>query len=557
MSSKPAVTLTIAGDADRLSRATTQATRSVDDMGGKVTKQSEAMASASEKHSGRVAAAVGLAGTAIAGAAVAGVNRLFDLSKSMESLDVKAKTVFQDQLPGIQAWAEANRKAFGDSARNVVAMAANLADLLKPMGFTSAQAADMSKKILDLSGALSRWSGGTKTAAEVSEVLADAMLGETDGLKALGISISAAEVDAKALSMGLGKSSVDMLKVRQATLAVSEAQTKLSDALKTHGKGSAEAAKASLNLEKAQRGVEDAMAGGKAEISDQARALATQQLILEKSTDAQAAWADGGRAAAEKQNALSSTMAESAEKLATIVTPVFSKLVEVVGGLAQWASENQGIAITIGVVTAAVWLLNAALNANPIVLVVSLIVGLGAALAVLWTKSETFRNVVTAVWDRVVGAITGAVSGIRAAWDAVVGFFGSLPGRIGAALGSLGDVIGNAFKAGLNIAINALNWGIRRINDLLHGINWVTKFVGIPAIPDIPEIARLHTGGVVPGQPGTETLVLARAGERMDTGVGGAGEGGVGLYVDPSSSGPVSDLLDYLVRTGAVQGVRR
>lgn len=61
--------------------------------------------------------------------------------------------------------------------------------------------------------------------------------------------------------------------------------------------------------------------------------------------------------------------------------------------------------------TVAQWLLNAAMNANPIVLVVTLIAGLVAALVVLWNTNEDFRNVVLEVWDGIKSAILDAILG--------------------------------------------------------------------------------------------------------------------------------------------------
>lgn len=550
MASKPAVVLTIAGDADKLSRATSQATKSVSDMGDQTKKSSREMGDEAERHSGRMSAAMGVAGAAIGGFAVMGVKHLFDLRTSMEALDVKAKTVFEGELPAIQAWAEQNRKAFGDSTRNVVAMAANLADLLKPMGFTASQASEMSKKILDLSGALSRWSGGTKSAAEVSEILADAMLGETDSLKSLGISISAAEIDAKALSMGLGKTTVDMLKVKEATIGVEKAQGALNAAIKEHGSGSLQAREASLSLQKAQEAVKAAMAGGKSEIDDQSKALATQQLILEKSTDAQTAWANGGRAAAEAQNGLKSTMAESAEQLAAVVAPVFERFVMVLSAVAEWVSKNQVAAIVIASVVAAVWLLNVAMNANPIMLLVSGIAILVGGLVYLWTTSEKFRGIIVGVWNAVSGAVGNAVDWIVDRWNGMINWFRDIPRKIGDALGALGGIISSAFKGALNIAIEALNWGITRINDLIYGINVMTPWP-IPDIPYIPHVARLHGGGTVPGMPGTETLVLAKAGEHVSA----PGQGGA-VELRVSGGGAVADFLNALITDRQLQAWR-
>lgn len=49
--------------------------------------------------------------------------------------------------------------------------------------------------------------------------------------------------------------------------------------------------------------------------------------------------------------------------------------------------------------TAAQWLMNAALNANPIGLVVLAIAGLVGAVVLAYNKSETFRNVIDALWQ--------------------------------------------------------------------------------------------------------------------------------------------------------------
>lgn len=49
--------------------------------------------------------------------------------------------------------------------------------------------------------------------------------------------------------------------------------------------------------------------------------------------------------------------------------------------------------------TAAQWLLNVALNANPIGVVVGLLAAFAAAIAVAWRHSETFRGVILGLWE--------------------------------------------------------------------------------------------------------------------------------------------------------------
>ena len=51
--------------------------------------------------------------------------------------------------------------------------------------------------------------------------------------------------------------------------------------------------------------------------------------------------------------------------------------------------------------TVAQWLLNAAMNANPIVLVVTLVAGLVAAIITLWNTNEDFRNAIISAWETI------------------------------------------------------------------------------------------------------------------------------------------------------------
>ena len=74
------------------------------------------------------------------------------------------------------------------------------------------------------------------------------------------------------------------------------------------------------------------------------------------------------------------------------------------------------IAAAAKVWTAAQWLLNVAMSANPIGLVVLAIAGLVAGIVLAWKKSETFRTVVIAVWN----AIKAAASAV---WNWLVSAF--------------------------------------------------------------------------------------------------------------------------------------
>lgn len=105
-----------------------------------------------------------------------------------------------------------------------------------------------------------------------------------------------------------------------------------------------------------------------------------------------------------------------------------------------WGLATSGAAAIMAIARGAVlsfqvgvWLLNAAMAANPIGIVVALIAGLVAALVVAYNTSETFRNIVDAAF-RVVGDVVASV----------IGFFTNLPTSISTILTGLGPMIANA-----------------------------------------------------------------------------------------------------------------
>lgn len=243
--------------------------KSLDDSGSLVGRFAKGFGRAS------IAAVKWGTGTAIATGAV-GI-KLGTLAGQLDSMESKARTVFGNQIKRVRRWAKANSEAMGLTNTELTGLSANFADLLIPMGFTRKQAANMSMDVVGLSGALSEWSGGQRSAAEVSEILAKAMLGERDSLKELGISILDADVKARL----------------------------------------------------AKKGQED-LTGAALE---QAKALATQELIFEKSTDAQERYAKGGVGVIRAQNRARVAFKNLRDELARRLAPTFEKV-------ANWAADK-------------------------------------------------------------------------------------------------------------------------------------------------------------------------------------------------------------------------
>jgi TP901 family phage tail tape measure protein len=89
------------------------------------------------------------------------------------------------------------------------------------------------------------------------------------------------------------------------------------------------------------------------------------------------------------------------------------------------------------VVAAAQWLLNAAMSANPIGIIIIAIAALVAAFVILWNKSDAFREFILGVWEAIKTAFGAAVEFIKEIpgkivefFTAFTDFFKELPGRL-------------------------------------------------------------------------------------------------------------------------------
>jgi len=108
-------------------------------------------------------------------------------------------------------------------------------------------------------------------------------------------------------------------------------------------------------------------------------------------------------------------------------------------------------------VTAAQWLMNTAMNANPVGLVVAGIAALVAAFVVLWNKSEAFRNFWIGLWEGIKSAAQPIIEAlsqwfseawekIKEVWQPVSEFFSNLFVSIGETVKPIIDSISSAFK---------------------------------------------------------------------------------------------------------------
>lgn len=185
-------------------------------------------------------------------------------------------------------------------------------------------------------------------------------------------------------------------------------------------------------------------------------------------------------------------------KISGAITEIVTVALPPLMDILTWVIDNSewlvpllgGIALAIGAISAGVKIYNgvmqiakvvqlawnAALNANPIGLIITAVVALIAIFTALWTKCEGFRNFFIGMWE-------GIKSAVKVVADFIGGIFKSIFGAI---------------KGVINGVIGVINGAIRAINKIKVKIpDWVPALGGKTFGFNLKEIPKLAKGGIV------------------------------------------------------------
>lgn len=234
-----------------------------------------------------------------------------------------------------------------------------------------------------------------------------------------------------------------------------------------------------------------------------------------------------------------------------LLIPAAKSAVTWVRGLNVAAAANAvGSKIAAGaarVWAAGQWLLNAALTANPIGLVIAGIVLLIGIIVLIATKTTWFQDLWRAIWGKIGDPVKKAWDWIKRVTTTAFNWYISLPGKIWNAFKKIGGYISAPFKAAFNAVSRAWNATIGRLSWSVPG--WIPG-IGGQSI-SAPRLPTFHTGGVVPGRPGEQVPIMALAGETV---VPRGQTGGAAVLVIDSAGSRLDDLLLEVLRRAVKDG---
>ena len=371
------------------------------------------------------------AATVAFGAVAAGAAKAVSAASNLQQSLGAVRQVFGSSAGEIERFGQSAATNLGLSQSAFSQLAAVSGAMLQNLGFSASEAAQQTETLATRAADLASVFGGSTQQA--MDAMNAALRGEYDSLEQYGIKLSQSAVDQKVMAMGLDTST---------------------QAAKTHS-----------------------------------QAVAALALIMDQSSAAAGNFASETGTVAGGTQVLSAKVEDLFAKLGQSLLPVMQTVVGWFSQFADWASKNSGLvtalAGVVGGLAAAVlginaalkaWqaiqvVLNIALSANPIGLVVTAVAALAAGLVIAYQRSATFREFVQGLWAKLqegwgtiqrvaqavgqffVGAWNSAASAVRAVAGAVQNVIGIIQRAISAVreffssgAGKIGSVVGGLFK---------------------------------------------------------------------------------------------------------------
>lgn len=498
-----------------------------------------------------------VASFAIAGALVSQLPGAISAAGDLAETASKVSVLFGDAAGEVQAFASTAAGALGQSKQQALDAASTFAVFGKSAGVSGTELAKFSTNLVTLSSDMASFFNTDPSQA--AEAISAALRGEAEPIRAYGVLLDEATIKAKAIEMGLLKSKVSVEEVAKANLGARVAQKAYNDEVAKTGPNSLAAQQKMQALRDAQARLKEATAGTIGDLDKQGKILATVGAISDQTKDAQGDFARTSDGLANQERILKAEFENLRAELGTNLLPIAKEFVGFLLKMLEYGKANQSwlvptilalasLGSVIWIISKAMkawvavqWLLNVAMSANPIGLIIAAIALLVAGIILLWNNSEAFRNFWIGLWEHIVAAakavgawfagpfvdffkrwynearamFLGIVNFVIGKFNWWVGFLKSLPGKISGIFRSIGTGMYEAIRSAINMIIDA--WNALDFSVSIKVPDWVPGFGGSGfTINDvIPDIPRLFKGGLVPGS-GSGTPVIMGDGGRAE-----------------------------------------
>ncbi len=329
------------------------------------------------------------AGLAVAGAAMTAAVTMpivnagkaaFQMASDFEENVNKVDVAFKDNAATVMAWSETALESFGLSQNSALEAASLFGDMGTAMGLSTGEAANMSTSLTGLAGDLASFKNVGIDQAQTA--LKGIFTGEGEALKNLGVVMQDSTLEAFALAQGTETAYDEMTQAQKVALRYA--------------------------------------------------------FVMDATKNAQGDFANTSDGAANSSRTLTETLKELGVSFGQVLLPVITPIIQKITELVKWfGSLSQGtktaIVIVGGVlaalgplllgasaamtaVTAAQWLLNTAILANPIGLIIAGIAALIAGLVYFYNTNESVRNSINAIWTSLQAFMGAAMEQISALW---------------------------------------------------------------------------------------------------------------------------------------------
>lgn len=267
---------------------------------------------------------------------VHGLNESIEAASNLEEQTTKTEVVFGEFATTVENFAKGAAQSFGLAEDQALQFASTFGSFLRPFGVAEQQASALSVTLTKLGADLASFYNTDVQSA--LEAIQSGLLGQARPLRQYGVALSEARVEAEAFASGLAKPTVSLAKLRLANDAVAIAQAKLREALKDAGPGTAQAVAAQDALVRANLGLKKALAGNRAQLTDQQKVLARYQIIMRDTALAQGDFARTGEGHANTMRRLTAAVRNLEAGIGEALLPTITRLGD---ALATWISDTE------------------------------------------------------------------------------------------------------------------------------------------------------------------------------------------------------------------------